>query len=877
MIEKLEPWQEALIPHWQKLLLEAGQSTQPANRKEAEAGVAAAYRAIGKEPPKVILWARSPQEGCILSLLVSQLGTILKEQAEQDPVGDLAPISDQASNQLDKVLDHAPKRLSTDWRLLRNALSTSWRLMHNATKEALAGDLGEDALGESVLDLLPRVVIADLLSQLRDWRNKYGSSIKLSTPLAQDLIRTRTLMQETLGEPLAHPLGDAINDWLNLMGLQLGRAVDEALHAGFAIAPGREEALEILLDQQGDSLRPQMRQEVWDQAVLQLKDQIGPMVDKILLEFWLTLPLDDTQQDLVEEQILGVGEPIAPVTWAKLADQRQLWGQITDDVKKKLIGIFTNDNALLNLMTDQIGESLADDLGQELRIDLVARMRDPSHLNSPLMSQLWEEIASDPSQSQDVLKAWSPLALLRDAPLVGKSIGEPLQGQMGETLWFQVVGALSKQLGEELREVLITSMGNPMREAHDLERERELVIQEQLSRDVDQIGESLHAPLQKGILHQFLEQLYPQFSYSRGRDSGFVGEENAPSFELFRQLVLDKGWLGEGTVGDSLEGQLGRSLWNSLAKPLIPQMSEGVEEHIRENLWMSLWRSENGAPRRRLVEGALTDPIGEPLSGKATKNLRDQLEQLRRQISNPVYDQLLSLFKGRRAGLQVWEKLQALTQDSEQLKNQIKNACFGQHDLYWLGYWQFVRKILGAEYTGTNPDGMLQVAFNSGWWWPYDGVCILSERPQEAHKDEDGRYHRRDGLAIRYPDGSGVATWHGTRIPNEWVLDPTTLTPEVALTHPNVEQRRAAAEMLGWAAIINHLQPLVVNQDPDPRIGTLLRVDLPDAPNSQFLRVLCGTGRTFVLPVPPEMLTALEANAWTYGLNPEDFKLEVRT
>jgi len=41
--------------------------------------------------------------------------------------------------------------------------------------------------------------------------------------------------------------------------------------------------------------------------------------------------------------------------------------------------------------------------------------------------------------------------------------------------------------------------------------------------------------------------------------------------------------------------------------------------------------------------------------------------------------------------------------------------------------------------------------------------------------------------------------------------------------------------------------------------------------------VTCGTGRTFALPVPPEMTTALAANAWTYGLEAKDYMPEVRT
>lgn len=90
-------------------------------------------------------------------------------------------------------------------------------------------------------------------------------------------------------------------------------------------------------------------------------------------------------------------------------------------------------------------------------------------------------------------------------------------------------------------------------------------------------------------------------------------------------------------------------------------------------------------------------------------------------------------------------------------------------------------------------------------------------------------------------------------------------------------QRRAAAEILGWARILEELQPTVIDRNADPEIGTLLRCDLPDSPGEQFLRVKCGTQREFVLPVPPDVRTAQEANAWTYGLKGDEYKLEART
>ena len=115
-------------------------------------------------------------------------------------------------------------------------------------------------------------------------------------------------------------------------------------------------------------------------------------------------------------------------------------------------------------------------------------------------------------------------------------------------------------------------------------------------------------------------------------------------------------------------------------------------------------------------------------------------------------------------------------------------------------------------------------------------------------------------------------------IPAEWIEKKAKLTPKIALSWENIEQRRCACEILGWAKILRELNSKVIDSDEDPMIGTLLEVNIPDIGREKFLQVLCGTGRTFAIPVPPNCKTALEANAWTFGVEPETLRdLEVRT
>jgi hypothetical protein len=142
--------------------------------------------------------------------------------------------------------------------------------------------------------------------------------------------------------------------------------------------------------------------------------------------------------------------------------------------------------------------------------------------------------------------------------------------------------------------------------------------------------------------------------------------------------------------------------------------------------------------------------------------------------------------------------------------------------------------------------------------------------------DDRGRLHSASGPAIEWRDGWSLSFWHGQNVPHEWITHPEKLDPELALNHENAEMRRCVAEILGWKRVLERLDTRVIDTDPDPEIGQLLEVEL-HGNRERFLKVRCGTGREFVLPVPPEMTRALEANAWTYGLNPGDLQLEART
>lgn len=199
-----------------------------------------------------------------------------------------------------------------------------------------------------------------------------------------------------------------------------------------------------------------------------------------------------------------------------------------------------------------------------------------------------------------------------------------------------------------------------------------------------------------------------------------------------------------------------------------------------------------------------------------------------------------------------------------------------QYDAGWVANYDYYRRIGVLQSDDFNS---LLKFLRAGCWEVsfFTDVALISKRPKRVIKDEQGRLHSPNTPSVEFDDGFSVYTWHGTIVPKEWILDPKSQPVTLALNHPNIEQRRAFCEIITWKEVIKQLNPKVINTDENPMIGTLLEVDLPDAGVSRFLRVLCGTGREFVLPVPNDAPTARHANAWTYGLKPEELNVEVRT
>lgn len=214
-------------------------------------------------------------------------------------------------------------------------------------------------------------------------------------------------------------------------------------------------------------------------------------------------------------------------------------------------------------------------------------------------------------------------------------------------------------------------------------------------------------------------------------------------------------------------------------------------------------------------------------------------------------------------------------------RNMFKSSfLWGSQDMYWIAWGRFAEYI-GVEFDATTRkllDIVERIGRECEWWWPFKNIVVASQKPISTHWDDENRLHYESGPAIQYDDGYTLMAWHGIRIPREWIQKRDEIDPTLALTWENIEQRRALSEMIGWGKVIEQLNPVIIDTDPDPMIGELIEVDIPDIGRERFLRVKCPTGRDFVLaPVNSNVETAREANAGTWRLSGIEYNPEIQT
>lgn len=224
---------------------------------------------------------------------------------------------------------------------------------------------------------------------------------------------------------------------------------------------------------------------------------------------------------------------------------------------------------------------------------------------------------------------------------------------------------------------------------------------------------------------------------------------------------------------------------------------------------------------------------------------------------------------GDDAATQAWR---AARHEETRVRILLLDAVLGQHDAAWLSVFD--------TGPGTPLAGLAAVARETGWWWPYENLAVLSERPTVLRRDEAGRLDRGDGPALGYRDGFGLYAWRGMPVPAEFLDELAALTPERIRTEENAELRRVMLEHYGYDRYLSESGAEPLQRD---EAGILWRIALPADEPVVMVEVVNstpepdGTNRVYWLRVPPTTRTAREGVAWTFGLTEDEYEPVAQT
>jgi hypothetical protein len=260
-------------------------------------------------------------------------------------------------------------------------------------------------------------------------------------------------------------------------------------------------------------------------------------------------------------------------------------------------------------------------------------------------------------------------------------------------------------------------------------------------------------------------------------------------------------------VWGSVVAKVGDQAWSSVTKQVCKQVNDDVYNQLRELLETPVWVQ---------VWAQLGDHISNQIGPNITAHVRNQFSSawVENEALDNVWDQLRSQVRaqvGSQIGAQIspslWGKV--IREVCFELNG---HECVGQYGAGGLSFYDYFRTV-GGVLAADRVAGLIQVAESCGWWWPYRGLTILTERPCSISRDSRGRLHNENALALEYPDGSGVYAIHGVRVPKKYIETPADLIdPTKLLRERNAEIRAAVISKIGFQRLIRKLKYKLISK-----------------------------------------------------------------
>lgn len=158
-----------------------------------------------------------------------------------------------------------------------------------------------------------------------------------------------------------------------------------------------------------------------------------------------------------------------------------------------------------------------------------------------------------------------------------------------------------------------------------------------------------------------------------------------------------------------------------------------------------------------------------------------------------------------------------------------------------------------------------------------DQVCFVCRNPKTLITNDSGQLHCAFGAAATWNDGFDIHCWRGLLVDPDLIKRAHEVTIQQVLGEKNAETRRILLDMFGDERFIRESGATIVNKD---KCGVLYRYTFESDEPLQMVKVrnstreLDGSYKDYYLRVPPNVTTAHEAVAWTFGLTSTEYQPE---
>ncbi len=286
-----------------------------------------------------------------------------------------------------------------------------------------------------------------------------------------------------------------------------------------------------------------------------------------------------------------------------------------------------------------------------------------------------------------------------------------------------------------------------------------------------------------------------------------------------------------------------------------PNLRAAIADQVRSRAAFAIQRRVSGS-LLATVDELSSSPAGEETVGDTVREAALRASQAVRPAS--PYKRRWLFWLGRR---RPWLQLQ--------------DAGYAPRTHAWLERQDFFR--FACELTGeTEPlAGLLLIATHADWIVPHRHICWVSEPPQLLKTDERGRLHSASGPALQYRDGWAIYAWKGVEVPARVIERPAQITPADIERAVDIHVRRCMIERMTPERFIAGGAAFRISED---ETGILWEKRWPDGDAWAAIEVVNGTPepdgvrKHYFLQVPPNMLTARSAVAWTYGLTARQYR-----